>query len=78
MEQLGVNFINILGTRAFFVRIRIEQLFSSYVLAKKAFLYEKGARTMLMKLTAGGNTIKDPKNTKIVLNLLIVRCFKLY
>jgi len=37
--------------RAFFIRKSFWQLFSSYVLAKKALLYEKRTCKMLMKLT---------------------------
>jgi len=39
--------------KAFFVQKSFRQLFSSYVLAKKALSYEKSARKMLMKLTPG-------------------------
>ncbi len=38
-------------THAFFVRKSFWQLFSCYVLAKKALSYEKRASKMLMKLT---------------------------
>jgi hypothetical protein len=41
---------------AFFVRKSFRQLFSSYVLAKKALSYEKNRRKMLMKLTPSLST----------------------
>jgi len=52
----GVNFINILlacfsYASAFFAKT---ELFSSYILAKKALSYEKCACKMLVKLTPGG------------------------
>jgi len=37
-------------TRAFFIHKCFEQLFSSYILTKKALSYEKHAHKMLMKL----------------------------
>jgi hypothetical protein len=37
------------------------QLFSTYVLAKKALSYEKGARKMLMKLKHGKSALKTQR-----------------
>jgi len=39
----------------FLVQKSFQQVFSSYVLAKKALSYKKLARKMLMKLTPGGS-----------------------
>ncbi len=42
--------------------MRIEQLFSSYILAEKALLYKKGSRKMLMKLTLGNCLLNFNRN----------------
>jgi len=61
-RRFGVNFINIL-MRALFIWKCFAELFSSYVLGKKALLYEKRTRKMLMKLTPDLNDVKCSQDT---------------
>jgi len=57
-------------TRAFFVRTLFWQLISSYMYVEKRRLYKKFVQKMLIKLTAGGNPIKEISFLKRALALL--------